>query len=406
MLDHALNSILLCPRRAQYSTLAKKQILISCEAIAGVVALLILWPGLAVSQTLTNNAFDIRYGAGGITSLKRANDKYDTEYLSPGGFLGNVVIQYRTSTNGGWTPAREVGPAASADGNTINFSIGTLLPTLPQLSTVSASANGTNANSLSDSEYPPLTTPGGRGIGGARGARAAGGRGRGFFGPPVSPAFTWPGERGNTQWVQYTFPNAQEISTIQVYWETEDNTNSAVRVPASWRVQYQQGSSWSDVQAITPYGVEPGVFNRVDFAPVKTTALRLEVKMAPDAEVDINEWRVGPERIVGPLKELTADESFKLNGDVLEWTLKIANQSTQPVEIGDLALPMNMAEGTPQGRGQIYTQKLIRHSFIGGNGSWVYWQRANAEGPFLVMVPQGSAKIEYPARCLATIRPM
>ena len=353
------------------------------------ITVLAMLPSLGLSQTLTNNAFNIRYGAGGITSLKRVNDKYDTEYLATGGLLGNVVIQYRTSTNGGWTTAREVGSATTTDGgNTINYSIGTLLPTLPQLSTVSASANGTNATSLSDGEFPPLPTSGG-----ARGARG-GFRGRGFFAPPVSPAFTWPGERGSTQWVQYTFPNAQEVSTVQVYWQTEDDTNSPVRVPASWRLQYQQGSTWTDVQTTTPYGVEPG-FNRVDFAPVRTTALRLEVKMADDSEVGINEWRVGPERIVGPLKELTAGESFKLNGDVLEWTLKIANQSTQSVEIGDLALPMNMAEGTPQGRGQIYTQKLIRHSFIGGNGSWVYWQRANAEGPFLVMVPQGKAQIEY-----------
>ena len=211
----------------------------------------------------------------------------------------------------------------------------------------------------------------------------------------MSPAFTWPGEHGSTQWVQYTFPNAQEVSTVQVHWATGDTNNPAVRVPASWRVQYQQGSSWSDVQATTPYGVEPDVFNRVDFAPVKTTALRLEVTMAPDAGVGINEWRVGPERIVGSPKDLKADESFTLKGDVLEWTLKIANQSAEPVEIGDLALPMSMAEGTPQGRNEIYTQKLIRHSSIGGNGSWVYWQRANAEGPFLVLVPQGNAKIEY-----------
>ena len=372
---------------------AKKHFPINPSAIMAITALVML-PSLAMSQTLSNSDFNIRYGAGGITSLKRVNDKYDTEYLSTRGLLGNVVIQYRTATNSGWTTAREVGAAtASPDGNTIHYSIGTLLPTLPQLSTISASGNGINSNSLSDGEYPPLSPPGGRGT--ARGARAGAFRGRGFFGPPVSPAFTWPGERGSTQWVQYTFPNPQEVSTIQVYWQSEDDTNSPVRVPASWRVQYQQGSGWSDIQATTPYGVEPGAFNRVDFAPVKTTALRLEVKMAPDAEVGINEWRVGPERIVGPLKKLTAGESFKLNGDVLEWTLNIANQSAKPVEIGDLALPMNMAEGTPQGRGQIYTQKLIRHSFIGGNGSWVYWQRANAEGPFLVMVPQGSAKIEY-----------
>jgi Family of unknown function (DUF5695) len=383
-------AILPHPRRAQHRRPAKKQIRIGRGAIVGIIALLATLPELAISQTLSNNAFNIQYGAGGITSLKRVNDKYDTEYLSVGGLLGNVVIRYRTSTNSGWMTAREAGPGAtvSAGGDAISYSISTLLPTLPQLSAVSTSATGSNETSLSDGQYPPTATPGARAGRGARGAR-------GFAPPVVSPAFTWPGERGSTQWVQYTFPNEQEVSTVQVYWATGDATNSAVRVPASWRVQYQQGSIWSDVKATTPYGVEAGAFNRVDFAPVKTTALRLEVKMASDAGVAINEWRVGPERIVGAIKELKADESFKLNGEVLEWTLKIANQSTQPVEIGDLALPMSMAEGTPPGRGQIYTQKLIRHSFIGGNGSWVYWQRANAEGPFLVMVPQGSAKIEY-----------
>src|SRR6185436_11594055 len=72
--------------------------------------------------------------------------------LSAGGSLGNIVIQYRTSTNSGWTMAREVGPAATAPvgGNTISYSIGTLLPTLPQLSTVSASATGANEKSFED----------------------------------------------------------------------------------------------------------------------------------------------------------------------------------------------------------------------------------------------------------------
>src|SRR5262249_45594095 len=162
------------------------------------------------------------------------------------------------------------GAAAPAGGNTISFSVGTLLPTLPQLSTVSASAGGTNGTSLSDGQYPEIATPGARAFRGARGARSFR-----FTEPAASPAFTWPEERGSTQWVQYTFPNEREVSTSQVYWETD--TNSMVRVPASWRVQYLQGSSWSDLQATAPYGVEPDVFNRVDFAPVKTTALRLEV---------------------------------------------------------------------------------------------------------------------------------
>lgn len=383
------------PRHAQHRTPAKKQISTGLNAVVGIIAFLAMLPELVVSQTLSNDAFIIHYGSSGITSLKRANDKYNTDYLSVGGTLGNIVIQYRTSTNGDWITAREIGPGtpASADGNTINYSVGTLLPTLPQLSTVSFSGNGTNAASLSDGLYPPAATERDGGPGGARGFRGRGGRG--FGQPPVSPAFTWLGERGTTEWVQYTFPDEQVVSNIQVYWASEDSTNPAVRVPANWSLQYLQGSNWSEVQPTTPYRTDLGVFDRLDFEPVKTTALRLEVTMAPETGAGINEWRVGPERIVGDLKEIKADESFKLDGDVLEWTIKIANQSTQPVEIGDLALPMSMAEGTPRGRGQIYTQKLIRHSFIGGNGSWVYWQRANAEGPFLVMVPQGSAKTEY-----------
>jgi Family of unknown function (DUF5695) len=385
---------LLC---ARLNKPAKKQSTFTRSAILGITALA-LFPLLAFSQTLSDDAFNIQYGAGGITSLRRANDKYDTEYLSPGGTLGNIVIQYRTSPTSPWTAAREVGPdnMAPAGGSTVNYSIGMLLPTLPQLSSVTASANGTNAASLSDGQFPPLAGAGGRA---GRGARGGGNRGRGGRGggaPVMSPAFTWPGEHGTTQWVQYTFPKEEEISTTQVYWETDETTNAAtVRVPASWHLQYQQGSSWADVKATTSYGVAPGAFNRVEFAPVKTTALRLEVTLAPDASVGINEWRVGPERVVGAPKDLTADESFKLNGDVLEWTMKISNQTAQSLEIGDLALPMNMAEGTPQGRNEIYTQKLIRHSSIGGNGSWVYWQRANADGPFLVMVPQGKTKIEY-----------
>jgi hypothetical protein len=358
-------------------------------AAAWIVAAALL-PEAAVGQMLSNRSFNIQYGEQGITSLRRTNDIYETEYLTQGGVLGNVFIQYRTGREAGWKTAREIGPgpAAAPGSNTVNYMIGMLMPTLPQLSTASASVNGTSLASLSDGRFPPVAVPGSRGS--ASGPR--GGRG----GAPAAPdAFTWQGERGSTQWVQYTFPGAQEVSTVQVYWASDDAANPAVRVPASWRLLYQDGSNWNEVKASTTYGVEPNQFNRVDFAPVRTSAIRVEVRMATDAGAAIHEWRVGPHHIVGAVKEIKADESFRLNGDYLDWTLTVANQTAQPLEIGDLALPLSMAEGTPSGRGQIYTQKLIRHSFIAGNGSWIFWQRANAEGPFLVMVPQGNSKIEY-----------
>ena len=114
-------------------------------ATAWIVTLALL-PALAFGQVLSNNVFNIQYGAGGITSLRRTNDSYETEYITRGGVLGNVVIQYRKGAEPGWITAREIGagPAAAPGSNTVNYIIGTLLPTLPQLSTASASVNGTN----------------------------------------------------------------------------------------------------------------------------------------------------------------------------------------------------------------------------------------------------------------------
>ena len=69
-------------------------------------------------------------------------------------------------------------------------------------------------------------------------------------------------------------------------------------------------------------------------------------------------------------------------------------QRRGPVEIGDLAVPFAFAERAGA-RGDIYTKKLLRHSLVAGHGSWIYWQRSNAVGPYLVMTPSGAAKFEY-----------
>ena len=42
----------------------------------------------------------------------------------------------------------------------------------------------------------------------------------------------------------------------------------------------------------SPYGVEMDRFNRVTFAPVKATALRLEVRLQPNWSGGILEWKV------------------------------------------------------------------------------------------------------------------
>jgi uncharacterized protein len=67
---------------------------------------------------------------------------------------------------------------------------------------------------------------------------------------------------------------------------------SDVRVPESWRLLYRDGEEWKPVAAATPYGVEPDRFNRLDFEPVTTPALRLEVSLQPEWSAGIQEWKV------------------------------------------------------------------------------------------------------------------
>ncbi len=132
----------------------------------------------------------------------------------------------------------------------------------------------------------------------------------------------------------------------------------------------------------------------MEFEPVRTSALRIEARMTPAATVGLSEWRVGPERNPVPLDDLKVKMTFKLDGDYLDWTVRLANGTSRPIEIADLAVPFNFAERTPA-RGEIYTRKLLRHALIAGHGSWIYWQRSGGDGPYLVMTPMGRTKFEY-----------
>src|SRR6185503_1973576 len=76
------------------------------------------------------------------------------------------------------------------------------------------------------------------------------------------------------------------------------------------------------------------------------------------------------------------------------WTVTLMNPGPRTVEVGDLAVPFAYAERAGA-RGDIYTKKLLRHALVNGHGSWIYWQRSNAVGPYLVLTPAGQTKFEY-----------
>jgi DUF1680 family protein len=93
------------------------------------------------------------------------------------------------------------------------------------------------------------------------------------------------------EWIEMAFAKPSTVSEAQLYW-FDDTGRGGVRVPQSWRLLYKDGNDWKPVEASTPYGVAKDQFNIVRFAPVSTSALRLELVMQPNLSAGVQKWKV------------------------------------------------------------------------------------------------------------------
>ncbi len=108
------------------------------------------------------------------------------------------------------------------------------------------------------------------------------------------PRFTWWDHKGTTEWVQYDFGAPRTVSSAAVYW-FDDTGQGQCRIPKSWRLLYKEGDTWKPVADASGYGTARDRDNRVRFAPVRTTALRVEVQLQEGFSGGILEWKVEPQ---------------------------------------------------------------------------------------------------------------
>ena len=341
--------------------------------------------GPALGQELRSSSFEIQYDHRGIRSFKRTADRYDTDYIAANGRLGRLAIRYRRSPNGDWQELQEM-LLRSSSASSIHYELGRVRPTLAQRASPIAERGVGGLRALSDGIVPLPRDVAGRGAPPA--ARDASAQDVPVFSwtiGPNEPGAGGTGSAGATRWVQYVFASPEEISRAQVFW---------VLPPRSWRLLYLENAAWKEVDARGPYALAADALATVEFAPVRTSALRLEATLDGRGTVSLAEWAVGPDAQIESPDDLNVSQTFDLANDRLEWTIRLTNRSTGPLEVGDLAVPLPFAERAGA-RGDIYTRKLIRHALVAGHGSWVYWQRSNGEGPYLLLTLEGAAKFEY-----------
>jgi len=91
---------------------------------------------------------------------------------------------------------------------------------------------------------------------------------------------------------------------------------------------------------------------------------------------------------------LLLEVDFSIHEQNIIWTLNLQNKTAAPLEIGDLAIPMAVGAAGTRGSGS-GGSVVLKHSFISGSDSYMFWMRSDLIGPFLMLTTDDRTKLEY-----------
>jgi DUF1680 family protein len=95
------------------------------------------------------------------------------------------------------------------------------------------------------------------------------------------------------EWVEYDFKAPVTLSESDVYWLDLDQYDGDFRPPESWSLLVRDSSKrWMPVRTSDGFGVAPNTYNRVAFEPVRTSAIRMKVKLRKGDLAGILSWKV------------------------------------------------------------------------------------------------------------------
>lgn len=104
------------------------------------------------------------------------------------------------------------------------------------------------------------------------------------------PRHTWWDRKGSTEWIELAWSEPVRISSSSVYFFDDTGLGGGCALPRSWRLLARDGAGWTPVEA--SYAVAADRPNVATFAPIETTALRLEVELQPERSGGVLEWTV------------------------------------------------------------------------------------------------------------------
>lgn len=105
------------------------------------------------------------------------------------------------------------------------------------------------------------------------------------------PYLHWWPAKDTKEFIQYDFDSAQTVSESKIYWY-DDSPWGGCRIPVSYKLLYKKGDQWLPVEATSPYEISKDKFNILQFKPVNTTALKMEIQLPKEHATGVHEWAV------------------------------------------------------------------------------------------------------------------
>jgi hypothetical protein len=105
------------------------------------------------------------------------------------------------------------------------------------------------------------------------------------------PRFTFWSHKGTDEWIRYDLKEPTAVSYIHVYW-FDDGPDGGCRLPEAYKVYYLSEGKWKEITKHGNYPLLKDQMNSIEIAPIRTTALKMDIKLKAGYSGGILEWKI------------------------------------------------------------------------------------------------------------------
>lgn len=89
------------------------------------------------------------------------------------------------------------------------------------------------------------------------------------------------------------------------------------------------------------------------------------------------------------------EQTFTLKDKVLDWDIVLENNTTQPIDIGDISISIPLRSNSGREPVNLFEKGYLRHFFVSGDGSFIFLNKRSGNPPYLMITVKPGTSLEY-----------